>query len=127
MVTHTVRLWLDLDAEALSANDRLHWAAKSRRTHALRVKGHTAALAAHLPAMDRAHVEVTVHWPDGRRRDVDNLRPTIKALIDGMVDAGVLIDDDDRHLIGPDLRVADDRSGRPRAAMLDIAWTETAP
>ena len=32
--------------------------------------------------------------------------PTIKALIDGMTDAGVWPDDDSEHVIGPDMRRA---------------------
>ena len=30
--------------------------------------------------------------------------PTAKAVVDGLVDAGVLPDDDAKHLLGPDLR-----------------------
>ena len=31
--------------------------------------------------------------------------PTLKALVDGLVDAGLLPDDDARHLQGPDMRL----------------------
>jgi len=43
---------------------------------------------------------------------VSNYFPTFKACIDGFVDAGVLADDSDAHVIGPDPRRAYD--GPPR-------------
>ena len=39
------------------------------------------------------------------RRDLHNYMPTLKALVDGLVDAGLLPDDDARHLQGPDMRL----------------------
>ena len=50
--------------------------------------------------MNRAHVTVTLSYPDRRQRDAHNLMPTIKALIDGMVspaggESGLLPDDSD--------------------------------
>jgi hypothetical protein len=94
----------------LTANQRQHWAPKARTTADLRQLGHIHAVnssqswIAGQPLMPRAHLTVRVGWPDKRRRDVANISPTIKALIDGIVDAGLLLDDDDTHLIGPDLR-----------------------
>ena len=43
-------------------------------------------------------------FPDDRRRDTGNLYPTIKALLDGLVDAGVLCGDHDGLVEGPWLR-----------------------
>lgn len=37
----------------------------------------------------------TVSWPSKRRSDSDNAAPTVKALLDGLRDAGVLTDDND--------------------------------
>ena len=95
----------------LNANYRLHWAAKAKRSKTIRWQAFSKASAAliHDPSgvVDRGHVTVWVAYPDRRRRDVHNLYPTIKAAIDGMVDAGVLPDDSDTHLVGPDLRVPD--------------------
>ena len=92
-------------AAALTANQRLHWRAKAERNRALRTRGRIAWLNAGLASMDRAHLTVTLAWHDARRRDVSNWAPTIKGLVDGMVtDAGALPDDDNAHLIGPDLR-----------------------
>ena len=87
----------------LSANGRDHWAKKARVTAALRALGKHQARVNGTP-MERAHLTVHVGWPDKRRRDVSNIEPTLKALIDGCVDAGLLPDDDDTHLTGPDKR-----------------------
>lgn len=40
-------------------------------------------------------VSVTVYKPTNRRLDTPNLYPTVKAIIDGMTEAGVWVDDDD--------------------------------
>ena len=38
------------------------------------------------------------------RADPANAQPTLKALVDGCTDAGIWVDDDSTHLIGPDPR-----------------------
>jgi len=86
----------------LNANQRQHWAKKAAVTRDLRALARLQAR--HLPPMTRAHLVVHVGWADKRKRDVSNIEPTLKALVDGIVDAGVLEDDDDAHLVGPDLR-----------------------
>lgn len=99
-------------ANLLSANGREH---RMRVQAATRTLRHTASLLAQAQratAFQRAHVTVWVSWPDRRRRDVLNVAPTIKAAIDGFTDAGLWVDDDDRHLIGPDFRVTPELSGQ---------------
>ena len=59
--------------------------------------------------MSRARLLVTVTYPTGHRRDVANLQATVKPLVNSMVHPfpgvrGLLPDDDDDHLIGPDMR-----------------------
>lgn len=127
-MTYTVTIPVDLKLEALSANGRVHWSVRKARTKVLRDKAHIATISAGIPPMSRAHLVVTVAWPDRRRRDVANLSPTFKALIDGFVqDAGLLPDDDDTHLIGPDLRVARGTSGTQRIALLRFDWIDLTP
>ena len=111
----------------LNANQRLHWRPKADRTATLRSIGYVGAHQLIWSTKDRptwvgamegtnpypfphkVRAVVEVLWPNARRRDADNIRPTIKALIDGMVTAGLLEDDDDQHLIGPDLRPVEER------------------
>jgi len=61
---------------------------------------------------------------DNRRRDTGNLYPTVKALVDGFVDAGVLADDCDGVLYGPHL-MRDYPNGPPRIVMTLEPWTST--
>ena len=96
--------------DILNSNDRsLHWGAKARRAKALRQRAAIAWRLAGSPQMSRARLLVTVTYPTGHRRDVANLQATVKPLVDGMVHPfpgvrGLLPDDDDDHLIGPDMR-----------------------
>ena len=102
-ITFTMpRTWL------LNANDRQHWRAKATKVRRLRDTATFQARAAHLPHMDRAHITITITWRTDRRRDPANWADTHKALIDGLVDARVLPDDDSHHVLGPDPRAAVD-------------------
>ena len=93
--------------EWLTSNGRYHWAQKARRTRALRIRAAYAARAARIPPMARARITVHVHGRTRARTDPANAYPTVKAVIDGLVDAGVLPDDDAAHLDGPDMRLGD--------------------
>lgn len=103
--------------EVANANDarREHWAVKSRKARALRARGALAWRLAGSPRMDRVRCVVHVYYPDRRKRDVANLHPTVKALVDGMVAAGLLADDDDAHLTGPHLEHGPDDVTPPLA------------
>lgn len=102
----------------LTENQRLNRWVKAGRVRALRAHGH-ALTHNHLirrewTALDQARIVITLGWHDhGRRRDPNNWAPTGKAIVDGMVDAGLLPDDSTRHLIGPDMRAAHPDQPRP--------------
>ena len=89
----------------LNANARDHWAAKAASTKAWR---HTAAAhAMHAkiePVACCGKVTVWFSMPDKRRRDIANLQPTVKAIVDGLVDANVFIDDHDEIVTAQDAR-----------------------
>ena|SRR5215475_3228707 len=103
------RLWiiaLPAGIELLNSNDRDgHWARRKRVTENLRITTGWLARSARMPALQRAHVVAVYEPPDRRRRDPANLYPSFKACVDGLVDAGVLPDDDSAHLDGPDARI----------------------
>lgn len=75
-----------------------HWAvrAKAKKIHRaeamaaarLEMRGDTP------PRWIAAHFEATFHLPDKRKRDPGNLQASLKAAIDGIVDSGMLADDD---------------------------------
>lgn len=108
----------------LTANQRLHWRRKAERTKSIRTIAHVLALAegGSKPFPGRVHLTVSIAWPDARRRDAGNLHPTLKACVDGIADAGWLEDDSDRYLVGPDLRVSDERCSKDYACKLTFTF-----
>ena len=109
----------------MTANQRMHRMLAARMTKNLRITGAHNAHAQGIPVMERAHLTVFVSWPDRRRRDVLNLAPTVKALVDGIVtDGGRLPNDDDEHLTGPDFRVTSETSGLKGVTRLRFEFTE---
>ncbi|AAN12622.1 RusA-like Holliday junction resolvase [Mycobacterium phage Che9c] len=94
------RIDLPWSRPPLTANQRMHWAAKARKTREVRTAA--ALLARDAPRTDR--LVATLHYQprQQRRRDNHNLWPTVKALVDGLVDAGVVPDDDTEHVSTPE-------------------------
>lgn len=91
--------------DLLTSNQaRVHWATRARRVKNIRASAQAAARMVSkpwfegMPCSAPVTAEVEVTWPDRRRRDAHNLQPTIKAAIDGIVDAGLLADDSDQHI-----------------------------
>ena len=115
-----MRIVLDLTPEAvISANDRTHWAAKGRMVRRIRQDATAAWYRAGCPRRERLTCVCTVDYPDRRKRDAHNYVATMKAAIDGMVHPpyvhrGLLPDDSDRYLTGPDPRPGGVTPGRYR-------------
>lgn len=82
--------------EMLNANDRPHWSQKAKITAYLRqiakVKGREGKT---IPFTKRrpCGLVVTIYAPTNRRMDPPNFYPTVKALVDGLTDAGIWSDD----------------------------------
>lgn len=89
----TWTLVLPYSRPPLSANQRLHWAQKARITRQIRRDAFLLAKAAKIPACERIIVRMEYLPRDKRRRDPSNLMPTQKAVVDGLIDAGVVPDD----------------------------------
>lgn len=118
MTVHTITI-APSRAMILTANQRTHWAKRARVARHLRTIG-LAAARSQLPGvrLERARIVATLTFPDRRRRDPANWAPTLKPIIDGLVDARLLPDDDAAHLVGPDLRI-----GAGRAAPSTVGIT----
>lgn len=97
----TIRLpW---PAPPASANDRDHWRVKARKVAEIREAGYVAAQAAvgiETSTATRFEVGLTYVPRARRRRDPDNLvTPLMKALVDGVVDSGLVPDDTAAYIL----------------------------
>lgn len=108
--------------EWINANVREHWAVKAAKTRTWRAAAYGYAKAARIPHLDRAHILAELCFTSRTRRDPDNF--SVKAVVDGLVDAGVLDDDDAAHLLGPDKRQGPKVTGTAR---LRLTITEVLP
>ena len=61
------------------------------------------AAAAKVPALGRCRIRAELHFTDNRRRDDHNYFPTVKALVDGLVDYGLVPDDSRQYLVGVEI------------------------
>lgn len=104
-MTGTQTLTIDVPEGAwLSSNDRRHWADVKRRRQILRSMGKSAAIKAHLQPVQHAAITAYIQYATGGRADPNNAQDTTKPLIDGMVDAGIFVDDSSEYILGPDHR-----------------------
>lgn len=90
-----------------SSNQRLHRMEESRRTKQVRTLAGWQARTNLTPVVGKVHVLAYISSPRRSRADVGNAYPTVKAILDGVTDSGTWVDDDDDHVIGPDLRRGD--------------------
>jgi crossover junction endodeoxyribonuclease RusA len=102
--TRTFTLTIPAPAIWLNANQRTDLRRQTPDRRAWRDAGRVYAMQAKLPKLQRAHLLAELRFSDERRRDVHNLYPSIKALVDGLIDYGLLPDDSHHYLVGPDLR-----------------------
>lgn len=82
----------------MSMNDRWHWGRKARVTSNLRL---VAKFGARCIGAQQERVTVGLTWTvgDRRKRDAENPTPMLKALCDGLVDAGVIPDDTPAYVL----------------------------
>lgn len=121
-------LLLDVPAPCawINSNQRLHRMQTAKLTAIWRNAGTLAVsdenrrrAAEGEPALQpfdkRVRIVATIYKPRGGRWDVGNLYPTVKACIDGIVSGGVLVDDSNEYVVGPDMRVGG--KGEPRVIL----------
>jgi hypothetical protein len=102
------------DLDWLNSNDRrfrFNKAKLTREWRGLGVKAVRKALGTtpvenESPNMFQSRVHVTARFwkPTRAHYDPNNLWPTVKAICDGLTDAGLWADDDHEHVEGPDMR-----------------------
>lgn len=90
--------------EWLNSNDRRHWRQTAELTKTWRYAAFVRAIAAQRRGELDTHtgpveITATIHRATTRgRSDAPNWWPTVKACIDALVDASVLVDDSDRYI-----------------------------
>lgn len=94
----TYKIHLPPGLKLLSLNGREHWSARARRSEELKKAAWAMALKQKVPRLERVSVIVEYRPPDRRHRDPDNIAPSGKAAIDGIVAAGCLPGDDRRYV-----------------------------
>lgn len=104
----------------LSANQRLHWRKEAELKQTLVAFGRLALGRGMKPTREKVRVTFEFTFPTRRRRDRANFHPTCKALLDGIVRAGVLVDDSDGYVDGPDIVVRDGVSGEPDRVLVRV-------
>lgn len=105
-----IRIEIPAPCPWLNLNHRTHWAVKAKLTKQWRNAAYVAARAANLPkGIDRVRIIAYIHKTTNREYDAHNLTSTAKAAVDGLVDYGLVADDRNRYVIGPDMREGEKR------------------
>lgn len=99
-LTTPLELFVPAPCDWISANAREHWAPRAKRTRWWRHAAGIVARNSRARIGERVDVQFDFHKAPGpnRRWDPANLAPTGKAILDGIVDAEILADDDTRHV-----------------------------
>ncbi|MER5302203.1 hypothetical protein ABT039_22470 [Streptomyces lasiicapitis] len=121
------RVELPTGLKLMTSNERLHHYQRSDRTRALREAARLATRQARLPHLQRAYVTCYLRPIDRRRRDPGNWYPSAKAVLDGVVDAGVLADDDATRVLGPDMRLGPVTKPGPQLVLVVTDLTQMEP
>jgi crossover junction endodeoxyribonuclease RusA len=88
------RIDLPWSRPPLSLNDKgMHWAVKARKVREVREAAARLIRGARIGRHDRVQVRLHYQPATNRRADPANLLGTQKPCLDGLVDAGVIVDD----------------------------------
>jgi hypothetical protein len=107
----------------LNANDRDHWRVLRPINKQWRQFGREAAEAADLPkGLDHVQIDAYIIRPTEIRSDAPNFYPTVKPIVDGLVDYGLVEDDANDYVTGPFLH-----PGGKGPAAVRLVITEVIP
>ena len=121
-VGRVTREWhfdFDWSKPPLSLNYRMHYLQAAKITKELRGLSCALAIEQGIPTLQRCEVVLTWFVKDQRKRDDENPVPTLKALCDGLPDAGVVLDDTNRFMV-KHMPVIEYRKGQPASMRLTI-------
>lgn len=107
----------------LQANVNLHWAVRAKRVKIIRSHVGWLARSMNQAPMERVRITAIVHPKTAGRYDPPNWAPLVKAAIDGIVDAGLLPDDDSTRVVSTAYEAGERTAGGPR---VDLVLTEVA-
>lgn len=113
------RLDLPWETPPLNLNDRHSKIVEARRIAAVRRDVGWVAKAARMGTHDRVQVTLNYRPLRSGRRDADNLVATLKPCCDGLVDAGLVVDDIPQHMVKA-MPVIHEPDGIRRNLWLDI-------
>lgn len=93
-----ITITLPLPDKALSPNARVHWAKKAKLTKSYRLCAAFAMIAQiqkgkALKPWKKASYIARFYFKDSRRRDADNAIASLKSALDGVADAGLVVND----------------------------------
>ena len=90
----------DLPPAAANPNNNSHYFTRSkvRRLQQEEMMAYVLEQGKPDSPIDKAHITITWRSKDRRTRDIDNLLAAMKGSIDGLVTAGVIVDDSAKHL-----------------------------
>jgi len=91
-----ITITLPLPDKALSPNARVHWAKKAKLTKSYRDVAAWATVVATRPMnpfWKKASYTARFYFKDDRRRDADNAIASLKSALDGVADAGLVVND----------------------------------
>lgn len=123
-------IWFELDlpwtAPPLSLNHKHRWRAHAAKVKEVRHAACVLAKQARIGPCGKIRVTLNYRPRDRRVRDVENSVPTLKAACDGLVDAGVVVDDAPEFMVKnmPVLHEASSTSGlKPRLwLVIETVW-----
>lgn len=122
-MSQTLELLIGTDS-ILTSNQRMHWARKRDVVSNLRERAGWVAKQLE-PITGPVSVTMHVAYPNrSRTRDAHNLAPTLKPILDGIVDAGVLVDDNDEYVRCTSIIADENTSGLARTYRLTIELRE---
>ncbi len=127
--TALARTWtLELPfTKPLSLNDRMTYWAKAAQTKLWRDAACILARHQRVPALPRITAQLFYVPRDDRRRDPLNLVASLKACEDGLVDAGVIVDDSQRYHESVMPRIVPKGPARKSGNRLWLVITEAQP